>query len=133
MTIDIAALRALEKAAPPGPWMAIDGVVYTVENDKFKVFTEKIFTWDNESADFIAAARNALPELLDRVEHLMEANHLIRNEMSARWGEILRKEHASDRAEIERLRDALNRCDVNVPDLREHVYVTVAIALGRVP
>lgn len=63
---DIERLRALEKAAEVGPWTFLDGVIYTVENEKWPMPK-----WMSEDdAALIVEARNALPALLARIEEL---------------------------------------------------------------
>lgn len=66
--LDITALRRLIAAASPGPWeTGDDGLVWTTEpipGDPVSGSTEV------EDARLIAAARNALPGLLDEVERL---------------------------------------------------------------
>jgi hypothetical protein len=66
----IAELRALAEQATPGPWQAIHG-----EGDKQGWISAPDATvcdmWTpNATADFIAAARTALPEALDAIERV---------------------------------------------------------------
>lgn len=70
MTID--ELEKLEKAATPGPWAEEEGDV--MGPGDVNGYANWI-TSDAEQADaaLIAAARNALPELLRIVRHLAEA------------------------------------------------------------
>lgn len=66
---DVASLRALLEAATPGPWECyIDGLVWPSDkgpaaNDPIAAVSEA----HEECGPFIAAARNALPALLDRL------------------------------------------------------------------
>lgn len=78
MTIDTAALRKLcEKATPP-PWKAIRGKPESGEGyicdllNGTVVIVEDVDTLSDDESDaaLIAAARTALPKLLDRVEKL---------------------------------------------------------------
>ena len=72
--IDIDALEALERAATPGPWTATNRVrddgVWMVERDGDDLIAD--IDGDNHECDaanaaLIAAARNALPELIAEV------------------------------------------------------------------
>ena len=77
MTLSIPELRALVAAATPGPWFArsrhlslvpdSSGVGGTMHTNHIGVMAEQ------DVAAFIAAARTAVPELLDRVEALEAA------------------------------------------------------------
>ncbi len=86
MTIDLEKLRALEKAATPGPWWSSDPA------------------WSlDEEADthLVCAMRNSMPELLDEVEALREAALDM-----AQFAEGAQLSHLDDDAEIMFLRDA---------------------------
>lgn len=90
MTPTIAELRRLHEAATPGPWRVADqgtphrGQIRIEENSErgFEVIaTTYCGAFDGHgagNASFIAAARNALPSLLDRAEMLEEAVRLLR-------------------------------------------------------
>jgi hypothetical protein len=68
--IDIAALRALEAKATPGPWRFLyyDGHQAIVRRDDDTLFYNPGPDPDTDDAELLCAARNALPELLDRLE-----------------------------------------------------------------
>lgn len=71
----IAELRRLAEAATKGPWTAKEpafapGIKARVFGPTYKGKFEGQETMAVPDADFIAAARNALPELLDEVERL---------------------------------------------------------------
>lgn len=66
-------LRSLEKAATPGRWVHEDKVVYTAPDQRM-LDEEKI--WDSGTrgnGEFIAAARNDLPKMLQVIDCLVEA------------------------------------------------------------
>ena len=99
--IDTEALRRLAGAAAPGPWhyipgdhdLASAGIDITAEGDSL--------TWDDHSgevfthpdAEFIAAAREAVPALLDRIARL-EAQSDIRGRAVVIYRERARKAEA---------------------------------------
>jgi hypothetical protein len=60
MSTDLTALRALEAATTPGPWRPGVAIPHDPE------WVHSIHTVADSA--FIAAARNALPELIDRLE-----------------------------------------------------------------
>lgn len=74
--VDVAELRGLLEAATPGPWacneepegwMPHEGRVWAT-GMPHDLADEVADTLDHRDAAFIAAARNALPALLDRLE-----------------------------------------------------------------
>ncbi|RXT91363.1 hypothetical protein B1F69_14185 [Pseudomonas syringae] len=85
--LDLAPLKALEAAATPGPWLRDYGnhVEHSACGDEgFEEWQEAgpvMVSGDtpqsNADADFVAAARQAIPELIAEVEalraHLLEA------------------------------------------------------------
>lgn len=76
--VDVARLRALCDAAAPGPWAWSETFLWNVELDRSVLAHGEVVAWDVSNADreFIAAARTALPALLDRlsdVEALLKA------------------------------------------------------------
>lgn len=86
MKVDIDKLRALCDAATPGPWEWNDGFLWNVEHDT-GVLSHSHIPEDNacqecsagtrwpisdENKAFIAAARAAVPELLDEITRLRE-------------------------------------------------------------
>lgn len=85
MPVDLKELRRLHEAATPGPWFKYMRTVTVEENG-----------WDVEVAEcsnnargtveadaaLIAAARNALPELLDRLEAAESENARLREELN---------------------------------------------------
>ena len=83
MTLSIPELRALVAAATPGPWFArsrhlslvpdSSGVGGTMHTNHIGVMAEQ------DVAAFIAAARTAVPELLDRVEALEAENEKLKH------------------------------------------------------
>ena len=76
--IDVAGLRALCAAAPPGPWAWTDAsFLWNTESDRGVLAHGEEVAWGVSEADreFIAAARAALPALLDR---LSEAEGLLK-------------------------------------------------------
>lgn len=84
---ELAELRRLHEAATPGPWTSrkaymdtdgafdygivghVDGELRVIAETFGRVAVSK-FPPAKESAEFIAAARNALPRLLDEIERL---------------------------------------------------------------
>ena len=103
--IDTEALRLLADAATPGPWhyipgdhdLASAGIDITAEGDSL--------TWDDHSgevfthpdAEFIAAAREAVPALLDRIARL-EAQSDIRGRAVVMYRERAREAEARIKA-----------------------------------
>jgi len=69
MTFDIEQLRRLHAATTQGEWIA------SVEYDVIRTFVNGQFQYPvnavgNENCEFIAAAHNAMPALLDEIERL---------------------------------------------------------------
>lgn len=87
MSLDIKKLRELEQAATPGPWTLNDAP-----------------TPDHR---LIAAMRNALPELLDAAEEVVEIRG-VEKELSRRTDEIVRLTAERDAALVE-IRAAIDR------------------------
>lgn len=118
MTVDIEALRALERAATPGPWDA-DEDAWILASDDDRGFVAQVFdglrpTATDETsalanAAFIAAARNAFPALADEVERLRAA--LEQAAESVARAAVFRR---SSETENEHLRELLTRA-------REHI------------
>lgn len=122
---DVAALRALADAATPGPWEALPddflpercgGIVAgerqpdqeNWERPSIVVTDSGYYPPRMNDAAFIAAARTALPQLLDRVEALEEANLGLRAELTTAqdgWGEQLRRAKTLE-SRLARLTDA---------------------------
>ena len=105
----LAELSSLAEDATPGPWWHewVDGddwwAVYGQPTGGM-VCPEVCTTWSSDDAAYIAAAVNALPDLLDRLAHMTEARD-------------------NARAEVERLaalvaevREWIDRRGVNVGD-----------------
>ena len=70
---DYDALRKLEQAATPGPWKSSPGVVWAVEmygSPEDPEWQQVKVADTGEDAAFIAAARNALPRLLDELAEM---------------------------------------------------------------
>lgn len=124
MTIDTAALRQLCEKATPGPWKlrATPGAIlglpgpYVVEECSAVRPLMRILGYPKErseqaaNAAFIAAAREALPELLGRVEALEKVARAAKDLMitlgpSHAWG-IGKDIHRCVRTFITALRDA---------------------------
>jgi hypothetical protein len=64
-------LRALEKAATPGPWAVEDGKSVVAMFGDVDVYAQSVSSTravDESDAALVAAARNALPLLLDVAE-----------------------------------------------------------------
>lgn len=76
MKIQIAELRELEKKATPGPWQhGGTGTIVSMTGDSVAGTDSEVtapdgdwFTDGDADAKFIAAARNALPQLLDTLD-----------------------------------------------------------------
>lgn len=71
MTLSLSDLRALVSAATPGPWrVEVDesGFVTVLDGDGMFVVEAGCVGHDDPDTILIAAARTALPELLDRLE-----------------------------------------------------------------
>ena len=75
--IDIDKLEALEKAATPGPWLAKANELLRIGSDSIvrplcvmSSNNESECIYQEEDAEFVATARNALPELLAEVRRL---------------------------------------------------------------
>ena len=71
MMIDIAKLRELEAKATRGEWLADEYYVHGPGRSTIAMaFDDDTAGFDCDDAAFIAAARNALPALLDEIERL---------------------------------------------------------------
>jgi len=115
---DLAALRALEAAATPGPWEVLgDHLVWPSEkgpaaNDPILAVVSEAHD-AAETARFIAAMRNALPALLDAAEEADWERVGHRAWVRRDAPDTLRAERDAARAEVAALRDGIERlCDV---------------------
>lgn len=111
----IAELRALCDGATEGPWEHVFNedesweTVRCADSLVAKVDSEYSFEQDAKDAQFIAAARTALPELLDEVERLKNSPDWLDREL-AKGGDVVRAVHITEvenEAELGRL-DAEN-------------------------
>lgn len=106
---EIRRLRALCEAATRGPWVverSDDGAglwcVCHPETVCYSTTVANFFEGDKENADFIAAARSALPTALDEIERLALVNQVYAN-----WAQRDRCNAADALARVTAERDAL--------------------------
>lgn len=115
--VDIEKLRALLAAATPGPWKCMqDGTAAWIDQGNVKKAVWLGIARGDQNrrdANLIAAAVNALPELLDKVERLRAEVEIERRraEQAEAWyvgqragNEVMGKDRDAARAEVERLR-----------------------------
>lgn len=96
-------LRALCDAATPGPWWPRDATRRgTVESHCGHVCTAGFLETCEPDAAFIAAARTAVPELLDEVEKWQHAEAAAVDAHIAMGAELLGWKQRADAAEKER-------------------------------
>jgi hypothetical protein len=121
MTIDTAALRELCERATPGPWeYGIDPCHFDspeVRNNRWAIYVPT-----DEDAAFIAAARTALPELLDRVEKLEnvaeEASELLEACGALRHlGRLTNKDTGKRLVEVRAHKDVADFVEANYADI----------------
>jgi len=114
---DLAALRALDAAATPGPWHVeypgdLDAKSAIIECVRWKGYLNPArFDDDHATAEFIAAMRNALPALLDATEgyqRLLAAY----DRHGAEW-EANQDAAVAARAEVAALRDGIERLEAH--------------------
>lgn len=108
MTLDLKKLRELEQAATPGPWSFDDGesggcAAVVCESGLIADCYDGLR--EEKDAEFIAEARNALPELLAAAEEVVEIRG-VEKELSRRTDEIVRLTQDRDRVVA-----LLKRCD----------------------
>ncbi len=115
--IDYAELRRLEQAATPGPWSAEscgnDACWCQVISDGTDVGVAPSGAIDRCNAGFIAAARNALPAILDRLEKLEVAAEAARIVMDSQVG------YGEFSAACDQLRECLAALDSDDGGLNE--------------
>lgn len=100
MNVDIEKLRALLAAATPGPWAYYDDIRPDVRSAANRggfmgaghIATVSRYDGNTNDAAFIAAAREALPELLDEVERLRAENAQLRARKAEMCSCVLRYE-----------------------------------------
>ena len=67
--LDLDKLERLAKNATPGPWVGRGNHIFCVDNKRL-VYVEAERALDLQTADYIVAACNAVPELIARVREL---------------------------------------------------------------
>jgi hypothetical protein len=117
-SINIDQLEQLEKAATPKPWVAVKNSLVLHKNGRIDAYgivrpiPEGDCLFEDGNAEFIAAARNAMPDLINEVRVLRARiewlAHLDTEEgRRLHATEVVRLENEELKAEVDRLRRAL--------------------------